>query len=151
MPAASSSMVAPVIDHLVAVTDPTRNDRPGLLVVLGQVRDPRKRRGVRHSLGCVLALAACAVLAGARSFTAIAEWAADADEQTLTEAGATRGVPSERRSGGRCNDSTVMIWTAASARGRRHGPRQHQIVCVALPWTARPSAVRRAVEGRPGS
>jgi predicted transposase YbfD/YdcC len=40
-------------------------------------------------------LAVCAVLAGARSFTAIAEWAADADEQTLTRLGASRAVPSE--------------------------------------------------------
>jgi hypothetical protein len=35
------------------------------------------------------------VLAGARSFTAIAEWAADADEQTLAGLGVTRAVPSE--------------------------------------------------------
>jgi predicted transposase YbfD/YdcC len=35
------------------------------------------------------------VLAGARSFTAIAEWAADADEQTLARLGVTGAVPSE--------------------------------------------------------
>src|SRR5690606_9284272 len=52
-------------------------------------------RGIRHALGCVLALAACAVLAGARSFVAIAEWAADTDAATLSEVGATRGAPSE--------------------------------------------------------
>jgi len=34
-----------------------------------------------------LALAVCAVLAGARSFTAIAEWAGDADEETLARLG----------------------------------------------------------------
>jgi len=37
----------------------------------------------------------CAVLAGARSFTAIAEWAADADAQTLARLGVTGVVPSE--------------------------------------------------------
>jgi hypothetical protein len=34
-----------------------------------------------------LELAVCAVLAGARSFTAIAEWAADADKETLAGSG----------------------------------------------------------------
>ena len=43
----------------------------------------------------ILGLAVCAVLAGARSFTAIAEWAADADEQTLARLGVTGPVPSE--------------------------------------------------------
>ncbi|MBV9095427.1 MAG: ISAs1 family transposase, partial [Streptosporangiaceae bacterium] len=45
--------------------------------------DPRKRRGVRHSLSSVLAAAIAAVLAGAQSFTAIAEWIADAPPQVL--------------------------------------------------------------------
>jgi hypothetical protein len=57
--------------------------------------DPRHRRGVRHRLVVILGLAVCAVLAGARSFTAIAEWAADTDEQTLARLGASRAVPSE--------------------------------------------------------
>ena len=43
----------------------------------------------------ILGLALCAVVAGARSFTAIAEWAADADEQTLRMPGITGAVPSE--------------------------------------------------------
>jgi hypothetical protein len=49
----------------------------GFLEALGAVADPRKRRGVRHRLISILALCACAVLAGARSFIAIAEWALD--------------------------------------------------------------------------
>jgi hypothetical protein len=40
-------------------------------------------------------LAVCAVLAGARSFVAIAEWAADAGESTSGELGVTGRVPSE--------------------------------------------------------
>jgi predicted transposase YbfD/YdcC len=66
-----------------------------LLRVLAQVADPRHRRGVRHRLAVILGLAVCAVLAGARSFTAIAEWAADADEQTLARLKVRRVVPSE--------------------------------------------------------
>ena len=37
------------------------------------VADPRHRRGVRHRLAVILAMAVCAVLGGARSFTAIAD------------------------------------------------------------------------------
>jgi hypothetical protein len=43
----------------------------------------------------ILGLALCAVQAGARSFTAIAEWAADADGETLRVLGVTGVVPSE--------------------------------------------------------
>jgi hypothetical protein len=52
--------------------------------VLAKVIDPWYRRGVCHRLAVILGLAVCAVLAGACSFAAIAEWAADAGEQTLT-------------------------------------------------------------------
>jgi len=63
--------------------------------VLVAVPDPRARRGVRHRLAVILGLAVCAVLAGARSFTAIAEWAADADRATLDALGVTGAVPCE--------------------------------------------------------
>lgn len=67
----------------------------GLLPVLGQVADPRKRRGVRHRLATVLVVAVAATLAGARSFTAIAEWAADLPDEALQRLGACRRPPSE--------------------------------------------------------
>jgi hypothetical protein len=63
--------------------------------VLAAVPDPRARRGVRHRLETILAVAMCAVLAGARSFVAIAEWAADADAVTRDELGISGAVPSE--------------------------------------------------------
>src|SRR3990172_3432649 len=47
----------------------------GLFERLGQVVDPRKRRGVRHPLPSTLSIAACAVLSGATAIGAIAEWA----------------------------------------------------------------------------
>jgi predicted transposase YbfD/YdcC len=49
----------------------------GLLDALSPVPDPRKRRGRRYGFTAVLATAVCAVLAGARSYAAISEWAAD--------------------------------------------------------------------------
>jgi predicted transposase YbfD/YdcC len=95
MPALSSSPIAPAIGHLAEFVEGGGGGPPGLLAVLARVADPRRRRGVRHRLVVVLGLAVCAVLAGARSFTAIAEWAADADRQTLARLGVTGAVPSE--------------------------------------------------------
>ena len=47
---------------------------PGLLDALSEVEDPRKPKGVRHPLPAVLALSVCAMLSGARSLYAIAQW-----------------------------------------------------------------------------
>ena len=47
---------------------------PGLLDALRQVEDPRRSKGVRHPLAAILALSVCAMLSGARSLYAIAQW-----------------------------------------------------------------------------
>ncbi|MDT0567065.1 ISAs1 family transposase [Streptomyces sp. DSM 3412] len=49
--------------------------------------DPRDPRGVRHALPVVLALAACAVLAGGPSLLAASEWIVDAPPQVLERLG----------------------------------------------------------------
>lgn len=54
------------------------------------VPDPRARRGVRHTVMSILLLTCAAVLTGARSFTAIGEWAADAPQQVLAVLGVRR-------------------------------------------------------------
>lgn len=95
MPASSSSLIGPALGHLADLPSDASEDPPGLLAVLAKVADPRHRRGVRYRLAVILGLAVCAVLAGARSFTAIAEWAADADQDTLRGLGAAGAVPSE--------------------------------------------------------
>ena len=48
-----------------------------------QVPDPRDPRGVWHALVVVLALTACAVLAGATLLLAVGEWIADAPRRRL--------------------------------------------------------------------
>jgi hypothetical protein len=45
-----------------------------LLEVLAEVEDPRQRRGRRHPLPPILALAVAATLCGAKGYGAIAEW-----------------------------------------------------------------------------
>ena len=59
----------------------------GLIEVLRSVKDPRKRRGIRHTQLSILVVAVCAALAGCRSFVAMAEWAADLSQDILERLG----------------------------------------------------------------
>lgn len=65
-------------------------DRSSLVAALTAVPDRRDPRGVVHALPAVLATAVAAVLTGARSAAAVAEWAADAPQQVLAELGVFR-------------------------------------------------------------
>ena len=67
----------------------------GLLAVLGQVPEHRQARGIRHDLAALLAVATAAVLSGANSTRAIAQYA-----RTLTQpALAALGVRRNKRTG----------------------------------------------------
>ena len=59
----------------------------GLPAALADLPDPRARRGIRHSLTVVVTAAVCAVVAGYRSYTAIAEWVADVPAATVLAVG----------------------------------------------------------------
>jgi hypothetical protein len=96
VPASASSPIA----VLAAATGPVGpGPEPGqggdLLVVLRAVPDPRQRRGQRHRLVTVLAVSVAAVLAGARSYVAIAEWAQDLPLSARVRLGVGRRAPSE--------------------------------------------------------
>jgi hypothetical protein len=67
--------------------------KDGLIDLLKTVVDPRKRRGVRHPLICILSIATCACLAGARSFEAIAQWARELSRDGLKRLGCKRFRP----------------------------------------------------------
>src|SRR5664279_4804300 len=71
--------------------------RRPLIEVFEQVPDPRDPRGVRHTLATVLTLAQTAVLAGAQTLLAIAEWTQDADRDMLSRIGIdpNQALPSE--------------------------------------------------------
>jgi predicted transposase YbfD/YdcC len=95
VPSDPSSPIPAALTHL-PLTDPRQlqdADAAHLLVYLAAVPDPRAARGRRHSLVAILAMAAAAVLAGARSITAIAEWAADAPQPVRAALGARRAAP----------------------------------------------------------
>jgi hypothetical protein len=63
---------------------------PPLIDVLRQIPDPRHKRGVRHPLVALLALASAAILCGYRSYDAIAEWGRHYDAAFLAALGFTR-------------------------------------------------------------
>jgi hypothetical protein len=95
VPADPSSPIPAALAHLTQ-TDPRElqdADAAHLLAYLATVPDPRAARGRRHRLVAILALAAAAVLAGARSIAAIAEWAADTPQPVRAALGARRAAP----------------------------------------------------------
>ncbi|MFE7778731.1 transposase family protein [Streptomyces sp. NPDC057445] len=74
MPADASLPSPPPFDQLREHPGALPEEIPGLLERLAEVPDPRDPRGVRHALVVVLALTACAVLAGAASAPAPGQW-----------------------------------------------------------------------------
>jgi len=90
-----------------------------LLAALRRVPDPRDRRGIRHPLTAILAVAACAVVAGARSFRAIADWVADTCPALRAPLGVTTDPPAEstirrtlQRLDGNGLDRVLGAWAA---------------------------------------
>ncbi len=63
---------------------------PSLLRALAEVPDPRSRHGRRHPFPAVLALATVAMLCGARSLYAIAQWGREHPEAVVRTLGFTR-------------------------------------------------------------
>ena len=96
-----SSPIAAVSDallnHVPSVTtelgEVTDRDRRTLAEVLATLPDPRRRRGVRHPFTPLLAASVCAMLAGSRSFAAIAEWIADLPAAARADLGLSGPVP----------------------------------------------------------
>ena len=64
-----------------------------LLSFLADVPDPRSRRGRRHPLSAILALVCCAIMCGAKSYAAIAQWGQDHDITLMHQLGFTRKPP----------------------------------------------------------
>jgi hypothetical protein len=75
------------LDQLRKHPEVVSDEVPRLLQRLAELPDPRDPRGVRHALVAVLALTACAVLAGATSVLAVGEWIADAPPHILERLG----------------------------------------------------------------
>src|SRR3954454_1486443 len=96
MPASASSLSALLPASAVAPGSLSAADSICLVQALKAVPDPRRRRGRRHGLQSVLLLALRAVMAGASSWVAIAQWAATAP-QALGVCGASPSAATFRR------------------------------------------------------
>ena len=83
---------------------------------LGQLPDPRDRRGVRFTLPCVIAVAMAARLAGCDSFTATGEWAAGRPQRVLK----ALGCPLHKRAG-------VYVAPSEKTIRRLAGPVDHDL------------------------
>ncbi|WP_432835743.1 transposase family protein [Dactylosporangium sp. CA-092794] len=96
-PLMPSSLIDVIRQHVptaASLTMAARVEEPCvLLAALARVPDPRDRRGIRYSLASLLAVAVCAVLAGAVTFAAIMDWADDSSPR----AGARRAAPLSSR------------------------------------------------------
>jgi predicted transposase YbfD/YdcC len=93
VPADPSSPILSGLDPLRDADSLQETEPPHLLAYLATIADPRASRGRRHPLVAILAVAAAAVLAGAHSMTAIAEWAADTPQPVRAALGARRDRP----------------------------------------------------------
>ena len=59
----------------------------GLVDVLSCIPDPRGARGLRYSSVSMLSICVCAMLSGAKSVRAIAEWASTLERKQLRRIG----------------------------------------------------------------
>jgi predicted transposase YbfD/YdcC len=96
VPADPSSPIPAALTPLAHAQPLHDGEPPRLLAYLAGVPDPRAARGRRHPLVAILGLAAAAVLAGARSIAAIAEWAAEAPQPVRVALGARQQAPGHR-------------------------------------------------------
>jgi hypothetical protein len=164
---------------LLCDADPLQQaEPPHLFAYLATIPDPRARAGRRHPLIAILAMAAAAVVGGARSMTAIAEWAADAPQPVRAALGARRdspdycSVPSEtttRRTLGRLDANALATAIGAWLANRDDQTRHHRAIAVdgktlrgarrdgrqvhllaAMDHTTRAVLAQRQVDGAPG-
>jgi predicted transposase YbfD/YdcC len=178
VPADPSSSIPSALAQLAHADPLGPAEGPQLLACLATVHDPRRGAGCRHPLVAILAIAAAAVLAGARSATAIAEWAADAPQPVRAALGARRDgpdrwvVPAEatiRRALARVDPTAlaavVGAWLAdrpgqqqrrravavdgKTLRGARRDGRQVHLL-AAMDHTTRAVLAQREVDGAPG-
>jgi hypothetical protein len=87
----------PELDRGVAKMKLRPKELSSLMQVLRKIPDPRKRRGIRHGRTTLLAISVAAVLSGARSLEAIAQWARECTQPELTRLGCRRNPRINRR------------------------------------------------------
>jgi hypothetical protein len=112
VPADPSSSIPSGLAPLCQADPLGPTEGPHLLAYLATIHDPRRACGRRHPLVAILAMAAAAVLTGARSITAIAEWAADPRSRCVPRSALVVTLPT----GGWCRPrppsaEPLAVWT----------------------------------------
>jgi hypothetical protein len=110
-----------------------------LLEVFAGIPDVRSRRGIRHPLSAILALACCAMLCGARSYSAIAEWGRH-DGAPIARALGFRHIPP-------CAATLHLIFRRLDCAGfeAQLGAWAEGVMASMPPGTGRPQAAEPAV------
>lgn len=145
-----------MLSSLTSVVTAAAESVPGLSpssvslrAALAQVPDPRKQRGVRYAFEDLLTVIVCAVVAGARSLTAIAEWAGHAATiRPVTTNGCAPSLATIHRVcagvDGAALDTAVTGWIRGrtarraiaidgkEARGAKNGSGSRQFLMAAL-------------------
>jgi len=112
-----------------------------LLSFLAQVPDPRSRHGRQHPLSAILAVACCAIMCGARGYTAIGQWAQYQDITLMHRLGFTRRPP---KAGG-----IRKVLIAVDVKALEHALTQWSEAVLARPMAAEPSPVQAyALDGK---
>jgi len=135
MPASVSSLVR-AVEGTRPVVEVDQRGLCELVQVLSVLPDARRAQGRRFALAVLLALAVAAVVAGARSYRVITEWAGDLHEPLLVRFGAGRGAPSmatiRRAVLGVDADLLDAVWTAWVAARASRAPAPAQLVALAV-------------------
>jgi predicted transposase YbfD/YdcC len=93
VPAAAEALAEEALAELASRAAALRAASGGsLLECFAAVPDPRRPRGIRHSVACVLALCTAAVLSGSTGLEDVTAWVRAAPPGVLAAAGARRNV-----------------------------------------------------------
>jgi len=115
------------------------------------IPDPRRRRGIRHSLATILGLGTAAVLAGQITLTDITEWVATAGQQVLAGLGCRRDA--RGRATAPHPDTVERVFMLLGAQGLADGigaylAENAGIGCVGVPIAAPEVLPAIAVDGK---
>ena len=145
---AAEASVAVLIEQASALA---RVSGGSVLECFAAIPDPRRRRGIRHSLATILGLGTAAVLAGQITLTDITEWVATAGQQVLAGLGCRRDA--RGRATAPHPDTVERVFTLLGAQGLADGigaylAENAGIGCVGVPIAAPEVLPAIAVDGK---
>lgn len=77
----SSEFLTPTLENKESAVDLNQLNIKDLLVILGKISEIRQKRGIRHKIVPILAIAICAILSGCKSYSALGEWSQNLSQE----------------------------------------------------------------------